>query len=190
MPHLIVYYPRFVAAPPRDPNKIDRNVPGTSSRTNRLASGPGASSGSHSGHPNAASSTADQLDETRTVREHETEGTGSTTPGASGRGDKTPTRPPQDRDSVASGHSGMGHGALAPVIAEDGYFNRLGVLDPVGAVPTEPKLARRGGTEAAAYVGDSTIICIACRVRGSAWIHLQDGLVVRARMARTSVCRS
>ena len=124
MPHLIVYHPRFVAAPPRDPNKIDRNNPGTSSRTNHLAPGqatsgpanpPGPNGGPHLGYSNAASSTADQLDETRTLKGHGTEGNGTTTPRGSGRGDKTPTRHPQDRDSVASGNSGMVHAVPDPV---------------------------------------------------------------------------
>lgn len=107
MPNLIVYYPRFVVAPPRDPNQIDHNIPGTASRANNLASGPvipPGPDGQPSGH---SSSTADQSDETRTLRGHGTEGTGSTTPGRSGRGDKTPTRHTRD--------SGTVHGALYPV---------------------------------------------------------------------------
>jgi hypothetical protein len=197
MPNLIVYYPRFIAAPPRDPNQIDRNPPGTSSRANRLASGPatpgsvippGPSSDPHSAHSKSASSTADQLDETRTLRGQVTEGTGSKTPRESGRGDKTPTRYHQERDSVVSGNSGIIHGIIGPFfIAEEGYLNRFGVLDPVGAVPTEPKLARGGSTEAASYVGDPIFVCTASRVRWSTWIRFQDRLAVCARVARTSV---
>jgi len=121
MPNLIVYYPRFVAAAPRDPNQIDRNTPGTSSRANRLASGP-ATSGPvvppgppgdpHSAH--SKSSTADQLDETRTLRGQVIGGSGSKTPRESGKGDKTPTRHQQDRESVVSGNSGMMHGITGP----------------------------------------------------------------------------
>lgn len=120
MPNLIVYYPRFVAAPPRDPNQI----PGTSSRANRLASGqaasgsvvpPGPSGDPHSSHSKSASSPADQLDGTRTPKGQGIKGTGSTTPRGSGKGDKTPTRYQQDRDSVVSGNSGMMHGILGPI---------------------------------------------------------------------------
>ena len=67
------------------------------------------------------------------------------------------------------------------------WFNRLDVLDPVGAVPTEPKLAGGGSTKAASYVGDPAVVRTACRIRGSAWVRLQDRLVVCARVARTSV---
>ena len=102
MPNLIVYYPRFVPAPPRDPN----NIPGTSSGANNLASGPAIPPGINGPHLGHSSSTADQSDETRTLRGHGIEGTGSTTPGKSGRGDKTPTR---------RGNSGMMHGALGPI---------------------------------------------------------------------------
>jgi hypothetical protein len=116
MPHLIVYYPRFVAAPPRDPN-----IPATSSRANHVASGattsgpvipPGPTSGAYFGHSNSASTTADQSDETRTLRGHGPEGTDSTTAGGSGRGDKTPTR---DRKGIISGNSGMVHSVLGLV---------------------------------------------------------------------------
>ncbi len=124
MPNLIVYYPRFVAAPPRDPNQTNHNIPGTSSRANRLASGPATSSSvippgppgdPHSSHSNSASSTADQLDGTRTPKGQGVKGTGSTTPRESGKGDKTPTRHQQDRDSVVSGNSGMMLGTLGPI---------------------------------------------------------------------------
>jgi len=57
-------------------------------------------------------------------------------------------------------------------IAEDVCFNRLGVLDPVGAVPTEPEPAGGGGTKAASYVGDPAIVRPAYRIRGGAWIRL------------------
>jgi len=110
MPNLIVYYPRFVAAPPRDPNQIDHNGPGPSSRANRLASGPAAPGPAvppGGPHLQSASSTADQLDETRTLKGQGIEGTGSTTPREPGKGDTTPTRHPYDRGSVASGNSGM-----------------------------------------------------------------------------------
>lgn len=116
MPNLIVYYPRFVAAPPRDPNQINQNIPGTSSRANRLASGP-ATSGSviPPGDPHSASSTADHFDETRTLKGQGIKGTGSTTPRGSGKGDKTPTRHHPDRESVVSGNSGMTYGTLGSI---------------------------------------------------------------------------
>lgn len=78
-------------------------------------------------------------------------------------------------------------GSWVHFIAEGGSLNRLGVLDPVGVVPTEPKLARGGSTEAASYVGDPTLVCTTCGVRWGTWIRFQDRLAVCARVARTSV---
>lgn len=61
---------------------------------------------------------------------------------------------------------------LVQFLAEGVCSNRLGVLDAVGVVSAESKLARGGGTKAASYVGDPAVVCIARRIRGSAWVRL------------------